>query len=59
MIHHHQGGLSMMQYAEQHASKAYVQNAAQKMEQAQSTEIVAMEQLLRQLGGTPLPAPAS
>jgi hypothetical protein len=29
------------------------------MEQAQSTEIVAMEQLLRQLGGTPLPAPAS
>jgi uncharacterized protein (DUF305 family) len=57
MIRHHQGGLPMAQYAAEHASQAYVRNLAQKMVQAQSNEIVQMEQLLRQLGGSPLPAP--
>lgn len=59
MIRHHQGGLQMAQYAVDHASKSYVRDLANSMLQAQSSEIIAMEQLLRQLGGTPLPAPTS
>jgi uncharacterized protein (DUF305 family) len=59
MIRHHQGGLQMEQYAFDHASKPYVRTLASHMLQSQSTEIISMEQLLRQLGGTPLPAPAS
>ena len=59
MIRHHQGGLPMEQYAVSHASQTYVQTLAANMEQAQSTEIISMEQLLRQLGGTPLPPPPS
>jgi len=57
MIHHHQGGVVMAQYAAEHASESYVRNSAQSMFAAQSNEIVQMEQLLRQLGGTPLPPP--
>ncbi len=57
MIHHHQGGLPMEQYALDHATEPYVRNLAQKMLQLQTSEIVSMEQMLRQLGGTPLPAP--
>ncbi len=49
----------MEQYALEHASEPYVRNLAQKMITLQTSEIVAMEQLLRQLGGTPLPAPSS
>ena len=59
MIHHHQGGLPMEQYAVAHATEPYVRNLAGKMLQLQTSEIVAMEQLLRQLGGAPLPAPTS
>jgi uncharacterized protein (DUF305 family) len=59
MIHHHQGGVTMAQYAAQHASTSYVQNLAQKMYQNQSNEIVQMEQLLRSMGASPLPPPAS
>jgi uncharacterized protein (DUF305 family) len=57
MIHHHQGGVQMALYAEQHAHFGYVQNLAQHMYNNQSAEIVQMEQLLRQLGGSPLPPP--
>ena len=57
MIRHHQGGLPMAQYALTHATQPYIQNVAQKMITVQSNEIVEMEQLLRQLGGTPLPPP--
>lgn len=57
MIHHHQGGLPMAQYAAAHASQSYVRDLARKMVQNQSNEIVTMEQLLRQLGGSPLPPP--
>ena len=59
MIHHHQGGLPMAQYAAQHAEEPYVRNLANSMIIAQSGEIVEMEQLLRQLGASPLPAPTS
>jgi uncharacterized protein (DUF305 family) len=57
MIRHHQGGIQMAQYAALHAREPYVRTIAQKMFNNQSTEIVQMEQLLRQLGGTPLPPP--
>jgi uncharacterized protein (DUF305 family) len=59
MIRHHQGGLQMEQYAIDHASESYVRDLANSMLQGQSAEIISMEQLLRQLGGSPLPAPAS
>lgn len=59
MIHHHQGGVPMAQYALDHASEPYVRNLAQKIVALQTSEIVAMEQLLHQLGGTPLPAPSN
>jgi uncharacterized protein (DUF305 family) len=58
MIHHHQGGVVMAQYAADHAETSYVRDLAQAMYSNQSNEIVQMEQLLRQLGGTPLPPPA-
>lgn len=57
MIHHHQGGLTMEQYAVAHASQPYVQNLAASMIRNQNAEIINMEQLLRQLGGSPLPPP--
>jgi uncharacterized protein (DUF305 family) len=57
MIHHHQGGIEMALYAAQHASLPYVRNLAQHMYDNQTAEIVQMEQLLRQLGGSPLPPP--
>ena len=57
MIHHHQGGLEMASYARDHASNASVIRLAGAMYTLQSSELVQMEQLLRQLGGAPLPAP--
>jgi uncharacterized protein (DUF305 family) len=57
MIRHHQGGIPMARYAQQHAQEPYVRNLAAQMVNAQSAEIVQMEQILRQLGGTTLPAP--
>jgi uncharacterized protein (DUF305 family) len=59
MIRHHQGGVAMAQYGKDHAAESYVRDLANQMVQTQSSEIIAMEQLLRQLGGTPLPAPTS
>lgn len=55
MIRHHQGGLQMAQYGADHAGKAYVRDLAQSIINAQSAEVIEMEQLLRQLGGSPLP----
>lgn len=57
MIHHHQGGGPMAQFAVQHASEPYVRTAAGHMLANQDTETIQMEQLLRQLGGSPLPPP--
>lgn len=59
MIHHHQGGVPMAQYAVDHAKTLYVQTLAQAMVTLQSNEIVQMEQLLRQLGGSPLAPPTT
>lgn len=58
MLRHHQGGLPMARYGAEHASEAYVRNAAQKMVDGQSAEVVLMEQLLRERGASPLPPPA-
>jgi uncharacterized protein (DUF305 family) len=55
MLRHHQGGLPMAQWAATHASQAYVRNAAQKMATGQGAEILLMEKLLRERGGSPLP----
>lgn len=57
MIHHHQGGIPMEQYAVGHAKEPYVRNLARAMMTTQSGEIVQMEQTLRALGGSPLPPP--
>ena len=57
MIHHHQGGLPMARYARANASERYVRDLAQSMINAQSAEVVTMEQMLRSLGGVPLPPP--
>jgi uncharacterized protein (DUF305 family) len=57
MIRHHQGGIPMAQYAVANAKLAYVRDLAQAIVNAQSSEIISMEQMLRQLGGAPLPAP--
>jgi uncharacterized protein (DUF305 family) len=59
MIHHHQGGIPMAQYAAEHATEPYVRSLANAMVSIQTGEVVQMEQALRQLGGTPLPAPTS
>ncbi len=58
MIHHHQGGIQMENYARLHATEPYVVRLAGAMYTLQSNEIVQMEQLLRGLGGTPLPPPS-
>jgi uncharacterized protein (DUF305 family) len=57
MLRHHQGGVPMAQYAAVHAETDYVRNLAQKMVQVQNNEIIEMEQLLRERGAAPLPAP--
>jgi uncharacterized protein (DUF305 family) len=58
MIRHHQGGIPMAQYAVDHAKAGYVKTLAAAIVAAQSSEVIAMEQTLRELGGAPLPAPA-
>ena len=54
MIRHHRGGLEMAQYGAAHASQPYVRDLANKIVLAQQAEVVTMEQLLRERGGTPL-----
>jgi uncharacterized protein (DUF305 family) len=57
MIRHHQGGIPMAEYAAEHAAQPVVRDLADKMVKAQSAEVISMEKLLRELGGTPLPPP--
>lgn len=58
MIHHHQGGVMMAQYAMHHATEPYVRQLATDMYTVQNDEIVQMEQILRKMGGTALPPPS-
>lgn len=57
MLHHHQGGVPMAQYAAAHGTTSYVRNFAQKIADGQSAEILTMEQLLRERGASPLAPP--
>jgi uncharacterized protein (DUF305 family) len=57
MIRHHQGGLEMAQYGEQHADEPAVRSLARSIEVSQSAETATMESMLQARGGTPLPAP--
>jgi len=56
MVRHHQGGQPMMVYAAEHATNAVVRNFAQKMADAQDSEIAVMTQMLALRGAAPLPA---
>jgi uncharacterized protein (DUF305 family) len=57
MIRHHQGGLEMAQYGQQHAGEAVVRGLARSIAETQTAETTTMEQMLRARGGAPLPAP--
>ena len=57
MLHHHQGGVEMAQYAQLHATTDYVRTLAGSMFAAQSNEILEMESMLLQRGAAPLPPP--
>ena len=57
MTRHHQGGLEMAEYGEEHASLPAVQTLARSIAQSQTAETTTMEQMLRARGGSPLPAP--
>ena len=57
MIRHHQGGLEMAQYAEQHAAEAVVRGLARSIAATQTAETTTMAALLVARGGSPLPAP--
>jgi uncharacterized protein (DUF305 family) len=56
MIRHHQGGLAMAQYGQQHATQAVVRSLARAIAETQTAETTTMEQMLRARGGSPLPA---
>ncbi len=57
MIRHHQGGLDMAQYGEQHAGEAVVRGLARSIAATQSAETTTMATMLVARGGSPLPAP--
>jgi uncharacterized protein (DUF305 family) len=46
----------MMRYAAEHATNTVVRNFAQKMADAQESEISVMTQMLAERGATPIPA---
>jgi uncharacterized protein (DUF305 family) len=58
MIRHHQGGIPMASYAAEHATVPAVRTAAHKMADAQSLDVINMEQLLRSYGAAPLAPPS-
>jgi len=57
MIRHHQGGLEMAEYGQQHADVDVVRGLARSIAETQTAETTTMEAMLRARGGTPLPAP--
>jgi uncharacterized protein (DUF305 family) len=56
MIRHHQGGLEMARYGQQHAGEAVVRGLARSIAETQTAETATMEEMLRARGGAPLPA---
>ena len=57
MIRHHQGGLEMAQYAQQHGETGVVRSLAKSIADSQTAETELMSGMLADRGGTPLPAP--
>ena len=55
MIRHHQGGLEMAQYGQQHAAEAVVRGLARSIAETQTAETATMEEMLRARGAAPLP----
>ncbi|WP_227998787.1 DUF305 domain-containing protein [Nocardia australiensis] len=55
MLRHHQGGLSMLQYAAAHAETTAVRTLASTMETTQQGEAELMTTMLAARGATPLP----
>ena len=51
MIRHHEGGLTMAQYAEAHAAGAAVRQLAQSIAETQTAEVQTMPQLLTHAAG--------
>lgn len=58
MIRHHQGGLTMLRYAAEHAEIGVVRNLAAQMIVAQTHEVDMLTAMLTERGATPLPAPS-
>jgi uncharacterized protein (DUF305 family) len=57
MIRHHQGGLEMAEYGRDHAAVPAVRRLARSIAETQAAETTTMATMLRERGGTPLPAP--
>ncbi|GAB2671720.1 DUF305 domain-containing protein [Nocardia goodfellowii] len=55
MLRHHQGGLSMIQYAAEHAETTAVRTLAETMGGTQQNEAQLITRMLTTRGGTPLP----
>lgn len=55
MLRHHQGGLPMMEYAEQYADVPAVRNLAQKMVSTQQGEATLITSMLTERNASPLP----
>ena len=58
MLRHHQGGLTMMRYAAEHAEVGVVRNLAAQMVTAQTNEVDLLTSMLTERGAAPLPAPS-
>jgi uncharacterized protein (DUF305 family) len=56
MLRHHEGGLSMMEYAADHAETPALVRLAQSMISTQQSEAGLMKQYLSEMGAEPLPA---
>jgi uncharacterized protein (DUF305 family) len=54
MIRHHKGGLEMAEYGAAHAQEPYVRDLAAKIVASQQSDVVTMEQMLRERGAQPL-----
>lgn len=57
MTRHHQGGLAMAQYGEEHASVPAVRGLAHSIAETQSAETQTMTDMLAARGAAPLPTP--
>jgi uncharacterized protein (DUF305 family) len=57
MMRHHQGGLEMAEYAQEHGETDVVRTLARSIAESQTAETRLMSGMLEERGGTPLPAP--